>query len=393
MRRGLSPVLELDRQRRPMLERGRAPLPNRPITNEFSSIDRWIVAAALFALAANWLLGTLAALTFIICALVLIGRNPQRGVQDLVRYAPLLAIPVLAVASTLWSPAPQGTLRGSLQLLLTIVAAIIVYRRADPRFVLLILFIAFLGLCISAAPLIPWGLATNRPLAGYFGGKNQMGAAAHLLLALQLAIMLDSQQARRWRLIALCTIPYCIAVLFLSRSATAQAGAGVTVILFPLLLLFGRVPISGRMALFITAALASAVALFFLPDISNAIGDFRQNVLQKNATLTGRTYLWEAAARLTAERPLLGYGYGAFWRPGNLEAEALWRAGGIASNRGFNFHNAFVEMKVDLGLIGQGLLFATCGVFAVVGLFRHLVKPTIPLAFFFSLQVVFYVRS
>lgn len=348
---------------------------------------------ALMALAATMLVGTLAAALFILAALILLARNPQEAMRDLLKFAPLLLIPLLAMVSTIWSDAPQRTLRAAIQLMLTMVAAVIVCRKMDARQLLLTLFVAFVAVSATALPFLPGDLASGRPLRGVFASKNMLGTTLQMAFMIGLAVMCDKQQPNWARLATLPILPVCVVMLWLTQSATAQTSAGIALLMMPALLIFGRVPISGRVALAIIAVALLVVGLTLLPVIVDAIGDFRQNVLKKNASLTGRTYLWEYAARLTAERPLLGHGYYAFWRQGNLDAEGLWRWGGIASRNGFNFHNAFVEMKVDLGYIGQGLLIGTCAAFAGLALYRQLVRPSVPIAFFLTLQVALYLRS
>jgi len=90
---------------------------------------------------------------------------------------------------------------------------------------------------------------------------------------------------------------------------------------------------------------------------------------------------------------MLGHGYAAFWRPGNLDAEALWRWGGIADRTGFSFHNLFVETKVDLGIVGLAVLVAMCGTVVLLSLARQLRTPSITGAFLLSTLLVLLVRS
>ena len=45
----------------------------------------------------------------------------------------------------------------------------------------------------------------------------------------------------------------------------------------------------------------------------------------KDATLTGRTDLWNVAITMIARRPWLGYGYGGFWRGWTGESAEFWR--------------------------------------------------------------------
>lgn len=366
---------------------------SRPAILGQSAFTRLAAVFAMFALALTALIGTWAALLFILAALSLIAMDPADAARTTLRFSPLLLIPLLAMISTIWSDAPQRTLRAGIQLLLTMIAALLMARKLEPRQAVLTLFFSFVAVSATALPFVPRDILRGVPLSGLFESKNQLGTSLQLAFALGLAVGLDRDQPRGARLFALLAVPSSIPLLWLTQSATAQTSAGITLLVFPLLLLFGRIPISGRVALAMVLVAVAAVALVFLPVIVDAIGDFRQNVLKKDATLTGRTYLWEFAARLTAERPLLGHGYYAFWRQGNLDAEGLWRWAGITQRDGFNFHNAFVEMKVDLGYIGQALLICSCVVSFAATLFRQLVQPSVPVAFFLALQIVLYARS
>ncbi len=352
-----------------------------------------IAAAAVLALAATGIIGTLGAAAFILLALTLAGLRPSATGRDLIRFAPLLILPLLAILSTTWSDAPERTLRAGLQLLVTIVAAISVSRGLSARAMILVLFCGFLASCLLALPHIPASLRTGSPLSGPYESKNQMGFAGQILMASALAVTVDTRQFTIARISAAITIPFCLIILFLSKSSGAQTSAAITLLTFPMLLAFGRVNISLRIGLLLVILAIIAVILILLPDVLAAWADFRQSVLKKDATLTGRTYLWEFAARLNEERPFLGRGYYAFWREGNLDAEGLWRWGGITGRHGFNFHNAFIEMQVDLGWVGEAVLVAACIGVAAASLFRQLVRPSIPTAFLLSLLVVLYVRS
>jgi exopolysaccharide production protein ExoQ len=76
----------------------------------------------------------------------------------------------------------------------------------------------------------------------------------------------------------------------------------------------------------------------------------------KDATLTGRTYLWSQGWAAAANAPFFGVGYQAYWVQGFSEAERLWEEFYIGSRSGFHFHNTFIEVAVELGLVGVALL-------------------------------------
>jgi exopolysaccharide production protein ExoQ len=355
--------------------------------------DVVLAAVAVLALVATGIIGTIGAAAFILLALILATLRIGETVRDLIRFAPLLILPLLAILSTIWSDAPERTLRAGLQLLITIVAAISVSRGLSPRSMVLVLYCGFLASCLLAIPDIPASLQTGSALSGPYESKNQMGFTAQFLMASALAVTVDPRQFAIARISGVVAIPISFLLLFLAQSSGAQTTAAITLITFPVFLVFGRVNISFRIGLLLVMFVMITIVMILLPDFLAAWTDFRQSVLKKDATLTGRTYLWEVAARLNAEKPFLGRGYYAFWREGNLDAEGLWRWGGITGRHGFNFHNAFIEIQVDLGWVGQAILIVISIWVAAVAMLRQFLRPSIHAAFLLSLILVIYARS
>lgn len=67
------------------------------------------------------------------------------------------------------------------------------------------------------------------------------------------------------------------------------------------------------------------------------------------ATATSRTPLWTFLAGYALEKPLLGYGFGGFWRrhigpPASVEEELGWWPA--------QAHNGYLDLQLELGLIG-----------------------------------------
>jgi exopolysaccharide production protein ExoQ len=76
--------------------------------------------------------------------------------------------------------------------------------------------------------------------------------------------------------------------------------------------------------------------------------------LGKDPTLSARTYIWAGAIDKVIQEPLLGYGRAAFWVPDSIPA---WEVGALAS-RGFipsHAHNGFIDVALEIGLLGLGL--------------------------------------
>jgi O-antigen ligase len=93
-------------------------------------------------------------------------------------------------------------------------------------------------------------------------------------------------------------------------------------------------------------------------------------LIGKSSDLSGRTEIWEFAASMVERRPWLGYGYKVFWLGSDAPAAAFWKA---SSNFVPHAHNGFLELALDLGLIGLSLsLAAVIGLAVKIGrLLRH----------------------
>lgn len=340
------------------------------------------------------LLGAVGVLVFMAFGGILAVISWRTNIKALGRFSYLLPFPLVAILSTLWSDAPQATMRAGLQLLLTFIISILICANLPARKLVLALGIGSFAMCISALPNVPATLATGQPLtSSLLGSKNQLGFAAFILVASALAILVDRQQRPWFRLAGLCAIPIALAFAFYSRSGGATVSILITLLLFPPLAALTLLGQRGRLALTSLAALTFGFALLFRENVEAAISEFRSDVLEKNATLSGRTYLWEFADHLWRERPMLGRGYEAFWRHGNLDAEALWRWGGIGARSGFNFHNVIVETKVALGVVGLTLLLVTCAIVVVAAAWKQIRDPSMPRAFLLSTLLVLYLRS
>src|SRR5208337_4048948 len=96
------------------------------------------------------------------------------------------------------------------------------------------------------------------------------------------------------------------------------------------------------------------------------------NMLGRDASLTGRTNLWTAVMIAIGRRPLLGYGYDAFWQ--GLRGESLQ----AAINAGWlpiHSHNGYLELALGLGIPGLAL-FGLIYISLVTSALRYLRRTT-----------------
>ncbi len=297
-------------------------------------------------------------------ALVILARGP-RAWGLVTRHPGLLALPLLALASVIWSAYPGASARAAVQLLLTAGLGVLAARLLSPRgFVsALVVSLAFGALlCLAFGRYLPDPFTGTSPFVGIFAAKNSMAFFMALLVIFGAAAALDRGQPLPIRMVGAGALALALPLLVLARSA----GALVTTVLALGALLGGL--LLGRMRPSERAVLAAALGIIALPflllmaalTVGGTVGevarDFITGVLGKDLTLTGRTELWAHAAAQIERQPWLGLGYQGFWQQGNPWAEGLWRAFHIQSRTGFHFHNTFIDTAVTLGLVGAAMI-------------------------------------
>jgi O-antigen ligase len=93
------------------------------------------------------------------------------------------------------------------------------------------------------------------------------------------------------------------------------------------------------------------------------VGGYIEGLLEalgRDATLTGRTQLWNAVLSMIWQRPWLGYGYAAFWQGWEGEESAhvlLWMMAFGGGQYYGAADNGYLQLWLDLGLVGV-MLFA-----------------------------------
>lgn len=293
--------------------------------------------------------------------------------------AALFALPVLAVASALWSEQPAASLRHGLQLGITVFAAVLVARRTPGPALIGATFCALLLaglLSLLSNRWAPVGFNQGWAFIGIFGSKNEMAVIASLLAVGAAAATTDRRQPGIVRLAGVFGLVLAALLLRSSQSLGAVASTLAAGTLFAGLTLIGRLRLHWRALAAAVVLLAAVPALAAGDSFDRTADAVLVQKLGKNWTFTGRTYLWQRAEDYIERKPVLGHGFQAFWRRGSLEAEGLWRYADITSRQGFNFHNQYVEVLVELGWVGLVVLVATLA--AVVACFavRLLARPT-----------------
>ena len=255
-----------------------------------------------------------------------------------------ISLTVFLLCSASWSVNPEATQRTGLQYLFLMIGAIAVAENIEADdFMRLLAWVCFLSAIASLLLLVispASALGGAGDFRGVFSQKNPFGEA----MAMGALASLHGLRAdKRRRLLYLSTLFLAISLTVKSQSATSLLA----------ILLFGGIGIAitllqkggAARALAITAIIILVPVIF----IASFMSDSLLEALGKDPTLTGRTEIWAYVIPDIYQRPLLGWGYYAFWSTDNPAAvniaEALrWWAP--------QAHNGMLEILLSVELIG-----------------------------------------
>ena len=182
-------------------------------------------------------------------------------------------------------------------------------------------------------------------------------------------------------------------LLIMTRSGTSQITAVLASGILVGNLFLSRLSRFGRARLFFALIIIMLPSVALIGVAGDGVQDFIVNVMGKDTTLTGRTLLWQHASALIQRHPLLGYGFQAFWRQNDLEAESLWSQFHVMSRQGFHFHSTYMESLIEVGLIGTLALVLTL-LGALGGVIRWSWRTgSVSASFFVALLVCLLMRS
>lgn len=259
---------------------------------------------------------------------------------------PLVLILLLTCSSTLWSDQPALTARRSIELSGTVALAVYFASRLGLQ-----AFTEALALAITIAAAASLILVTSFPnigldpendlaWAGFFGSKNFLGETMVLGMLATACLFDRSHGMDRVRRVAQFAL---FLILLVGSGNGSGAGIAITLALLIPALLLSRAKQSRNFALL--------GALFFVAAM--LIGLMSENFLSlfgKDATLSGRTILWQFVVDAIGQKPAFGYGYAAFWGQDAPAASLVYRYINWIPGTA---HNGFLEVALNCGIIGE----------------------------------------
>jgi O-antigen ligase len=262
---------------------------------------------------------------------------------------PFVAMLTVMLVSALWSQAPENSLRRTVTMAALVLFAISSqvtlgperFMRIAVRTLLAVSVLSLLEAVLRPAYGFDVGEYANA-IRGLYGQKNAFGMA---LLTGALALSFVVLARGRFQVSDGVIILFLLILLVLSRSTTsllltlAVTGATMTVVALGT---GGVLRISTTLVLVIGGVAAALVlGTVQMDDLLEFIG--------KDASLTGRTEIWEAVHEIIALRPLTGYGYAAFWVQGSNGVLRVWDhvAWEVTSA-----HSGYLEVMLQFGALG-----------------------------------------
>jgi exopolysaccharide production protein ExoQ len=267
----------------------------------------------------------------------------------------------IALASMLWTVAPDLTLRRGVLLLGTTGFGVYLATRYTMKEQLELLAWMF-GLIILlsfvfAIALPSYGLMTFQEEGAHAGAwrgviahKNHLGRLMNVSTIVFLLLSVDNplyqqkfQQKYKWILWVGFVLSAILIILSTSKTAFVVFLSLTTILqLYKALRGNYNQVIPSVLTVILLVGSIAILLLDNLPVIATALG--------RDLTLTGRTDIWGVMFELIWERPLLGYGFNAVWQSWDNQVTAyLWRTLEWQCPYG---HNGFMDLLAELGIVG-----------------------------------------
>jgi exopolysaccharide production protein ExoQ len=294
---------------------------------------------------------------------------------------------LIVIISALWSIHPDVSLRRGAAYIITMFVAFYISVRfcIDDRMKVLSwsFAVSAIGSILFVVAFPQYGIMEgeddtgdlNGNWRGVFPHKNQFGfvMAAAIVTELYLIALGNGRAGLR-----LLTLSIYFVLLILSKSTTAFIISLIYLAGAFIYLIWKR-----NKEISYVISILIVFVIFLLLGLLSIDRDLVFGLIGKDATLTGRTGLWSVVIELIEQRPLVGWGYRAMWQVDDATTKMV---DDLTGNWGVtSAHNGFLEITLELGLLGLFIILAIIGIAFWRGL-RCCMTGTLPLGWF-SLMV------
>jgi O-antigen ligase len=256
-----------------------------------------------------------------------------------------LSLAGFLLSSAAWSVDTTATIRGGIQYFFFVLGMIGAAKNLEgDDFMDLLTSVCFLSavaclILLFIAPVYVIGEQTGE-FRGIFSQKNILGQA----MSVGALACLHSIRVRKRSLLS--GILTFITITFVAVRSESTTSA-LVILLF--LVLGVVMPLLQRGKAARTLGVVLLTVLLLVGPIVAIGTNSLFELVGKDATLTGRTEIWGYAIPYIYQRPLLGWGYGAFW---STENPAAWEIANTIHWYAPEAHNGLLEILLSSGLVG-----------------------------------------
>ena len=265
-------------------------------------------------------------------------------------------LPLIVLTSTAWSVEHSLTLKRSVLVLAICGFDLYVATSFSLDKILKSLsttiFLSAIASLLVALLLPSLGLEFTEGLGGDWKGifpqKNTLGQVMAVGVFAEMCLMI---RARRPLVLGAVRVLFLLVILSRSHSASSALSAisaiGIAVFFMTIRNGTGSAIVAG-----LVAAAGLVLAITFLATDPASLFE----MLDRDPSLTGRTELWTYVWEAISERPLLGWGYSAFWTPDSRNVAYIQHAIHWPAP---NSHNGYLEIALGTGIVGIAGLVTT----------------------------------
>ncbi len=291
-----------------------------------------------------------------VCGIALAVIAWRRLLGAAIRTPLLLALILMCLVSMAWSIDPPTTLRRFVAMVMTSACAYGMASRFSWRRLSEILAATFTFLAIASILMVVLFPDKGKMVElfpgawrGVYNEKNNLGATMAIGFVSAVAAGLHNP-TRRWIWAGAAAMMAVLVLLSTSKTALLSLLIGLSVV--GALWLARRGPV---MAVLVSWGVATA--LVGLAGIILTMPTLLFSLLGKDATLTGRTFIWDGIMRQIHTRPDTGFGYGVVWTIEDRWAP-LAKIVAVAGFRPYHAHSSWLEVWLALGI--GGLILWAC---------------------------------
>lgn len=315
----------------------------------FGSITSLVMKVQLLKEAPSWAVGLY--LVPIAATSIAIAFKPHIALRTALMGGPFFLFVVWAFVSFQWSNQPALTMRQGMLFIATYATACMLAQYFSwVRIGRILAGLFTLQACISAALAIgkpEWGVMSEiypGAWSGIWSFKQTLGVAMAVGAGCTCGYLLMRPKSWVWTVPALLVMILCVVK---SEATTAILIAGFAMVSPFAVWLAQRSRAASVFSIWAVVTAGCTLALFvtiFAPYIFALLG--------KAPTLTGRTDIWAALEGALNARPLLGWGYQAFWTDLSMTSPVVDIERAMDGFRPPDAHSTPIDIRLQLGVVG-----------------------------------------